>query len=77
MGGLHEIHEDGSRGGGSEGELVLDLRRSQAIRSLMYGELRTFSLRRKDIFAYLLEDEPSNLPIPLTFSLHDEEITQV
>ena len=75
MGGLHEIHEDGSRGGGLEGELVLDLRRSQAIHSLPYRELRILSSKRENIFAYLLEDEPSNIPIPLTFSPDDEDIT--
>jgi len=51
------------------------MRRSQTIHSLPYGELRIFSSERENIFAYLLEDEPSNLPIPLTFSPDDEDVT--
>jgi len=43
--------------------------------SLPYGELRIFSSKRGGVFAYLLKDEPSNLPIPLAFSPDDEDIT--
>ena len=75
MGDFHGIHEDRSSGGRPESEFVLDLRRGQAIHSLSWEELRIISSERADISAYLLEDEPSNLPIPLAFSPDDEDIT--